>query len=476
MTFSSAARTRARQPRPVRTTGAASALAVVAAAVLVAGCALAGWWLTRQGTRLHLGNTFPVTGRYELHLTAWLLAPVAVGAAVWLASPHLARLRWGTLLLASYLTAVLWAVALARVGGPGGLTHPLSTPWEYLAEVDRIDAMGLATYLRTFTDFIVEGEAGPGWVNHVAGHPPLLTLLFVLLARAGLAGAGWAAVLCIGVGAAAVPAVLSTLRLLAGQQWARRAAPFVAAAPVALWVATSADAIIAGVAALGIAALAHAAVRAGAAALGLAALGGLVLGATLLLSYGMVLLAPVAVAVVVALRGWRHCWPPLVAGGAAALLVLAGFAAAGFWWLDGMGLAAHRVRIGAGWSDRPTAYFLFGNLAALAVAVGPAVVAALPLLRRAAAPSPRHRAGQWPGRAGRLAVPAVTAIGAVVLATASNLSKGEVERIWLPFAMWLLVMAALLPRLHPDDPPARGWLAAHLGWPIVIAAGTTLSW
>jgi hypothetical protein len=431
----------------------ASGVAVVAAAALVGGCALVGWWLTDRGVRLHLGTTIPVTGRYDLHLSGWLLGPLVVAVAVWFAGPRLAsRLRWPLLLIAGYLTAVIWAVALARVGGPDAITHPLTPRWEYLAEVDRIDAMGVATYLRTFTDFIIEGPGRPGWANHVAGHPPLITLLFVLLARAGLAGPGWAAAVCIAVGAAAVPAVLATLRLLADEQWARRAAPFVAAAPVALWVATSADAIIAGVAAAGIATLAYAAVRTGVVSVAVAGLGGLLLGATLMLSYGMVLLAPIALAVVVALRGWRSAWPPLVAGVAGVAAVIAGFAAAGFWWLEAVGMTADRVRLGEGWTDRPTLFFLFNNPAALAVAVGPAVVAALPLLRRQ-----------------RLAVPAAAALVAVGLAMLSNLSKGEVERIWLPYAMWLLPLAALLPR-------ARGWLAAHLSWPIVVAAGTTLSW
>lgn len=439
---------------------------MAAAAALVGGSALVGWWLTTfHDAQLHLGSTFPVTGRYALHLTGWLLAPVLVAAAVWWGGPRLAaRLRWGVLLVTGYLTAVVWAVALARVGGPDALSHPLTTRWEYLAEVDRIDAMGVATYLSTFTDFIVEGDAGPGWANHVAGHPPLLTLLFVLLARVGLAGPGWAAALCIMVGAVAVPAVLSTTRLLAGEALARRAAPFVAAAPVALWVATSADAIVAGVAAVGVAALAHAATRTGPRSLLLAAGGGVLLGGVLMMSYGMALLGLVALAVVVAVRGWDRglvrLVPPLLAGAAGVMAVLVGFAAAGFWWLDGLGLAAHRVRIGEGWSERPTAYFVLSNPAALAVAVGPAVVAALPLLRR-----------HW-----RQALPAVAAVAAMVLATASNLSKGEVERIWLPFAVWLLVLPALLPRGRAADPPARGWLAAHLGWPVVVATGTILSW
>jgi hypothetical protein len=438
---------------------AGTGVAVVVAAVLVVGCGLVGWWLTARGAELHLGNTFPVTGRYRLHLSAWLLAPLLVAAAVWYAGPRLAaRLSWGGVLLAGYLCAVVWAVALARTGGPDAITQPLTASWEYLAEVDRIDAMGIAGYLRGFTDFIVEGPAGPGWVNHVAGHPPLLTLLFVLLARAGLAGPGWAAALCIAAGAATVPAVLSTTRLLAGEQWARRAAPFVAAAPLALWIATSADAIIAGAAAGGTALLAHAAARTGPASLALAGLGGLVLGAVLMLSYGMALLSALVLAVVVALRGRRDAWPLLVAGATGAVVVVAGFAAAGFWWFEGLGLTADRVRIGEGWSDRPTGYFLFANPAALVVAVGPAVVAALALLRRPPA---------------RLVVPAVAALVAVGLALASNLSKGEVERIWLPYAVWLLPLAALLTQ---DRGNGRGWLAAHLAWPVAIAAGTTLSW
>jgi methylthioxylose transferase len=437
-----------------RTTG--TGVAVAAATALVGGCALAGWWLTVRGAELHLGNTFPVTGRYQPHLSAWLLAPLLVAAAVWYAGPRLAaRLPWTGVLLAGYLCAVVWAVALARVGGPDAVATPLTSRWEYLAEVSRIDAMGIAAYLRGFTDFIVEGAAGPGWANHVAGHPPLLTLLFVLLARAGLAGPGWAAALCIAVGAATVPAVLSTTRLMAGEDWARRAAPFVAAAPLALWIATSADAIIAGVAAAGIATLAHATARTGAASLPLAGLGGLALGTVLMLSYGMALLSVVVLAVVVALRGWRDAWPPLAAATIGVVAVLAGFAAAGFWWFEGLGLTADRVRIGEGWSDRPTGYFLFANPAALAVAVGPAVVAALALLRQAPT---------------RLVVPAVAALVAVGLALASNLSKGEVERIWLPYAVWLLPLTALLPRT------TRGWLAAHLAWPVVLAAGTTLSW
>ncbi|XKK39697.1 hypothetical protein HFP72_02075 [Nocardiopsis sp. ARC36] len=36
------------------------------------------------------------------------------------------------------------------------------------------------------------------------------------------------------------------------------------------------------------------------------------------------------------------------------------------------------------------------------------------------------------------------------------MSKGETERIWLPFVLWLVPAAALLPDRHH-----RGWLAAQ---------------
>ena len=103
--------------------------------------------------------------------------------------------------------------------------------------------------------------------------------------------------------------------------------------------------------------------------------------------------------------GGGQCAPP------AALLV----GALGFWWWTG--LAATRVRYAEGIATiRPYDYFVLANLAAFAVALGPATVAGLASLHR------RSRL-RWP-------------VGAALLAVAgadlSGLSKGEVERIWLP--------------------------------------------
>ena len=45
-----------------------------------------------------------------------------------------------------------------------------------------------------------------------------------------------------------------------------------------------------------------------------------------------------------------------------------------------------------------------------------------------------------------LATMAVACLIATVLADLSGMSKAEVERIWLPFSLWIVVLPALLPR------------------------------
>jgi hypothetical protein len=104
--------------------------------------------------------------------------------------------------------------------------------------------------------------------------------------------------------------------------------------------------------------------------------------------------------------------------------VLLAFAVVGFDWLDG--LAATRSRYWAGVAHvRPFRYFAIANLAALGLCVGPAVASALSQVRRAPT------------------LPLVGAtLAALAIADASAMSKGEVERIWLPYAIWLLPAAA----------------------------------
>jgi hypothetical protein len=53
------------------------------------------------------------------------------------------------------------------------------------------------------------------------------------------------------------------------------------------------------------------------------------------------------------------------------------------------------------------------------------------------------------------------ALAALLLADLSGMSKGEVERIWLPFVVWLVPLAALLDR-------RRGWLLAQAALALAV--------
>jgi hypothetical protein len=161
--------------------------------------------------------------------------------------------------------------------------------------------------------------------------------------------------------------------------------------------------------------------------------GGVLLGCTLYLSYGLVLGMLLPAAVLAVTRRWRAA----AVAGLGAVAVVAAFTAAGFWWVTGF----DRVRVIYAASiaaSRPYSYFVWANLAAFAFAVGPAAVAGLRRVTR-----------EFPG-----APLVLAALAAVVVADLTGLSKAEVERIWLPFAVWLMVPCALLPR------PGR-WLAAQ---------------
>jgi hypothetical protein len=153
-------------------------------------------------------------------------------------------------------------------------------------------------------------------------------------------------------------------------------------------------------------------------------------------------------------------WRAVACAVAGAAAVGAAFTAAGFWWFTG--LEDVRVIYAASIArTRPYDYFVWADLAAVSFAVGPAVYAGV---RRAAA-SPRA----LPAAPALLALAALTAIA---VADLTGLSKAEVERIWLPFAVWLVVPCALLPRPRAQSmsekptPPGGGfsvrtWLAAQ---------------
>ena len=226
-------------------------------------------------------------------------------------------------------------------------------------------------------------------------------------------------------------AVLVCVRVLGDEAMARRAAPFLVFAPAAVWQAVSADAMFAAVAAWGLAALALAATRR---SVVWSLAGGLLLGACVMLSYGLPLLGILALAVLVLGRSWF----PLPIAAAAALAVVVAFALLGFSYLDALPALHERYLAGVG-GRRPAAYWAWGSVAALAFSAGPLAGAGVAQLLSRARTSLRDE----PTRV--IAALAAAGVASVLVADATQLSKAEVERIWLPFVPWILLSCALLP-------------------------------
>ncbi|WP_040807704.1 hypothetical protein [Nocardia concava] len=400
----------------------------------------------------------PIFGGWLPHVGWGTIPAIALAAAVVRFGPALSqRLSWGRLLVTTWATAAAWAFALAMVDGwQRGFAGRLTTRDEYLHEVGGVHDIG--AMLRGFSGRILDFQPD-SWTTHVSGHPPGALLVFVLLDRIGLGGGAWAGLLCLLVGTSAAAAVPFAIRALGSEHRARAATPFLALMPAVIWIAVSADGLFAGVGAWAVALLALA-TRLGQGWMLAAVASGLLFGLTLFLSYGLVLLAVPAAAVLLA-RSFRPALPAL----AGALAVVAVFAASGFWWLTGYHLVVERYYQGIA-STRPYSYWVWGDLAATVCAVGLATAAAgcrvlielelLPL-------SPvREWLRRWRSHVDPAALVAAAGIAAIVIADISGLSKAETERIWLPFDVWVLAATALLPR-HS----ARFWL-------VVQAAGTLL--
>jgi hypothetical protein len=139
-------------------------------------------------------------------------------------------------------------------------------------------------------------------------------------------------------------------------------------------------------------------------------------------------MAPIVLAAAVLGRARPRSVIPAVLGAGA---VVAAFTAAGFPWLTGYHLVVERYYQGIA-ARRPYAYWVWADLAVLTVSAGP--MAAV-VLRRAVAGARRVPAVWLP----------LSAAVAILAADLSGFSKAEVERIWLPFAVWFLAGAALIP-------------------------------
>ncbi len=444
-----------RDPIPPEPRLRSDLLAVVAAVGLVIATALAGW------RRLHAGEDIilpfpPLLANWDPHVGPGTPVAVVIALLVVALGPRLATtMSWRSLLWLSWAVSLGWTLALALIDGwSTGVAGRLTTPDEYLHDVPRV--VDIAAMLRTFSDHILTDQA-VFWTTHVGAHPPGAFLVFVLLDRIGLGGGGPAGLLVILVGSSAAVAVAVTTRALDTEVSARAALPFLVLFPGAVWVGVSADGMFAAVLAWGVGLLALGATGRGPRADIAAAGGGLLLGAGLYLSYGLVLGLLLPLVVLLRTRRWRAA---VIAAGAA-VAVAAVFTAAGFWWLTGYRdlriiYAASAARF------RPYEYFVWANLAAFACATGPAVVAGLRRLVSAPVPAPAGAAGTPRAGAATTALVAA-AVLAVVIADVSGLSKGEVERIWLPFGIWTALACSRLPARH-----TRGWLIAQAALALTV--------
>jgi len=443
--------------------------------LVLAALAVGGLWVSGTAAKL---DAAPFYGDWRWHGGRGLVPGIALGAAVVAWGPLVAaRWRWSAVVVSTGAAASGWALLLAASDGWGRVTAPLTTRHEYEPLAARVDDLG--GFLGGYVD-----QLG-GYPIHVQGHPPGPVVLAWVFDRVGLGGAGWLAALVLVAWGVAVTAALATARALGGEAAARRAAPAMALLPAAIWAGTSMDAVfaalIAGTILLAVLAATRASPR-------LAVVAGAAVGTTLLFTYGAVAPLLITLAVVPTVSrttpfsarrerrepGGTVPQPASVltpiaavrrdlseargtatlslvgAAGAGALVPLGVAAAAGFWWTAGLAATGQRYWAGVA-SQRPAVYLtLIGNPAVLALAVGPAVAV-----------------GLWQARGTAARLLPLAALAAVSLADLSQMSRGEVERIWLPFVPWLALAA-------PGD--SRRWLAAQGAVALTLQATLVSAW
>ncbi len=380
--------------------------------------------LTGEDVRVHAP---PLHADWGPSIDAGILIPLITGVVL-LAGWRLVveRLSWGWFLVASYVVAWAWPFSLAISHGRDGFARLYERPGEYLYDAVRVQDVG--QMMNEFVDRIPYAHPD-NWHVHVAGHPPGALLTFIGFDRLGLDDPYKVGVVVMSIGATAALGALVAVRVLAGEVWARRAAPWLALAPVAIWMSHG-DAIFMAAGAWGIALLAVAGTRASPVARAAYGTGaGLMLGLCVYLSYGLVLLGLLALAVLWLTRRWSVL--PWALGGA--LVVAAAFTVAGFAWWEAYPVLVERYSAGIS-RERPYHYWVWANLAAWTFSVGLVTWAGLP----AALAAVRRREP--------VAVLVVTGLATILLATLSGMSKAEVERIWMPFTLWILLAGALLPQ------------------------------
>jgi hypothetical protein len=434
-------------------------VALVAALALITVAAVVGYAMNRRGLPIVLPRP-PLLAFWHPHV-GWGTPLAILSLLVALRLQQLVTvLPWRLLLLAGWLLNLAWMCSLTLVDGvQRGWIDVLLDPNEYLHDLHRISDPWI--FLSSFTHYIAFGPGVGGdlvWTTHVAGHPPLTTLIFWLLARIGLGGGFWAGALCILVASAASVALPVTLRELDAEAAGRRIVPLISLFPGAVWMAVSADGLFAGVAVGGLALVCRGAVRG---RILTSLLGGLLLGVGVFLSYGLVLFGLVVLLVLLMTlrqRGLRSVVVPWLGATAGFIAVAAVHLALGFNWMSGL-MALHLRYYQGIASQRPNSYFIYANLAAWLISCSPLL--AIGIVRSIAALT-RGRAGPW-AEDQIAAWLAVSGVLAASIADLSGLSKAEAERIWLSFGVIAYSSLALL-----RGQSARWALTASATWALLV--------
>ncbi len=389
--------------------------------------------------RLYLGPAAPLAGKVQSRVNLGLLAAVVLAALLvrWAPSAT-AGLRWRPLLIVSSLAAAAWASVLALNDGLSVLAGHVAGPYQVWNDLPAVRRLGAGEFLRSYVHDL------PTYAVHSQGHPPGGLLVEYGFDRLGIPVAGATATLAILAAGSAVAAVALVVRLVADEATARRALPFLVLSPAAIWVATSMDALFMAVCAWAIALVAVAVRTTGWRMVVCTVGSGLLCACAMLLSYGLL---PLGLVMLAAAIGGRRRVVVLVGVGVIAVVLLAVLSLTGFNWLAGFS-ATHHAYVTTVASARPYLYFLLSDVVVLSVVVGPAVLS-----------------GSFALRDRRVALVVGAAALALVCTDLSGYTKGEVERIWLPYAIWLFPAATALPPSRE-----RSWLAAQAGTALVVQA------
>ncbi len=412
----------------------------------------------------------PLVGTWDWAPT-WKIIPAAViGAAVvlWAGRGKADRhIRWDFAFIG--VLSFCWTVALAWSQGRAAMIDPVIDPTEYWARLPKLPPA--VDMLRVWAD--------PLWMRnqpvHLKGHPPGYVLILKAMSHIGLRSP-WAAAALSWLAAAGVAVGLVVIvRLCArGDAW-RRMAPFAIVAPYAVWMGTSADAVFTAFGVWGVVGVALSSRATGLRTRWLyGALGGLALGSAVFLSYGMALFLVIPGLVMlgpapVSLRAKLQSIVATAVGGVAVVTVFAVFH---FWWFDG--LATTRIFYWKGSAKfRPWGYFFVANIANIVIASGPAVMAGMGIAVGGGLRSARASVSAVLRTADRVWLLPVGSVVAMLGANVSQLSKGETERIWLPFFVFLVPLTSFL---GPALRSRRLWIATQVAAALVLQTGLLSKW